>query len=85
MGSIKGEETKELSKHHGQMSNQTGLNPIILEIRRGCVQYDIKSRKMDWHFVISNAASVSGELFLTISNKLNCLKSSLFFLKYPSC
>ena len=41
MGTIKGEEVEELSKHHGQMSNQTGLNPIILEIRKGCVQYDI--------------------------------------------
>ncbi len=85
MDLIKGEETKELSKHHGQMSNQTGSNPIILEIRKGCVQYDIKGKKMDWDSVISNAASLRGELFLTISNNINCPKSSLFFLKYPSC
>jgi hydrogenase maturation factor len=41
MDSIKGEEAKESSKHHGQMSNQTGSNPIILEIRKECVQYDM--------------------------------------------
>ncbi len=41
MGSIKGEEAKEMSKHHGQMSTQTGSHLIILEIRKGCVQYDI--------------------------------------------
>ena len=41
MGLINEEEAEELSKHHGQMSNQTGSNPIILEIRIGCVQYDI--------------------------------------------
>jgi hypothetical protein len=32
---IKGEEAKELSKHHGKMSTQIGINPIILEIRKG--------------------------------------------------
>ena len=37
MCSIKEEITKELSNHHGQMSTQTGTNPIILEIRR-CFQ-----------------------------------------------
>ena len=41
MDSIKGEETKELSNHHGQMSHQTGSHPIILKIRKGSVQYDI--------------------------------------------
>jgi hypothetical protein len=41
MGSIKEEETKELSNHHGQMSTQTGSHLIILEIRKGCVQYGI--------------------------------------------
>jgi hypothetical protein len=35
MGLINEEEAKELSKHHGQMSNKTGSNPIILEIRKG--------------------------------------------------
>ncbi len=42
MGSIKGEEAKEMSKHHGQMSNQTGSNPIILEIKEVCVHLDIR-------------------------------------------
>ena len=45
MGLINEEEAKELSKHHGQMSNQTGSNPIILEIIKGCFQYDIKGKK----------------------------------------
>ncbi len=46
MDSIKWGKAKELSKHHGQMSNQTGSNPIILEIRIGCVQYDIVKLKI---------------------------------------
>ena len=46
MGSIKEEKVKELSKDNGQMSNKTGSNPIILEIRKGCVQYDIKGKKL---------------------------------------
>ena len=41
MGLINEEEAKGLSNHHGQMSTQTGSHLIILEIRKGCVQYDI--------------------------------------------